>query len=333
MGKELTIGDEGTSIILSLNPFLLCHEFLLKELKFFLELWASYMTLIGNFMVNPFTCELVLYVDYMLKCSSLCAYFEKQLLVCVTRIKPSYHDLELSYDDLFFDLLVANFSSSCASTWSIIHILLEYFVESGYNKRISWFSWSLRDVFHAKLKGEFVENSLLFGNIHGFQFYHFHFKEFMWLLLCGKKMNDSFKVLKVHLCNLVKTTFENGVFQLTLKNLVEKDLVYSIHFIKFLFKDDILNDFLIQNTSSCVKLLNQSFGGSLLYSLTFNEFFEELIFKMGFKILNVLMMKSRLFFSLHQNFLFYHLPFKEIFWKHDLENGQVSTSKEFYEIY
>ncbi|KAI5676326.1 hypothetical protein M9H77_07276 [Catharanthus roseus] len=192
---------------------------------------------------------------------------------------------------------------------SKIHILLESFVESGYDEIVIWISWSLCDVFYAKLKGKFIENcdyassslytsmkdfdgfipsiqllcfvsdqfefphdeqkvltvdeflkALLLENNHGFQFYHFHFKEFMWLLFCEKKMNGYFKVLKIHLCNLVKTTFENGVFELTLKNLVEKLLVYPISFIDFLFKDDMLNDLLVQNTISCVKLLNQIFG-------------------------------------------------------------------------
>ncbi|KAI5653027.1 hypothetical protein M9H77_30214 [Catharanthus roseus] len=46
--------------------------------------------------------------------------------------------------------------------------------------------------------------------------------EFMWLLFCGKKMNGSFKVVKVHPCYLAKTTFENGAFELTLRDLDEK---------------------------------------------------------------------------------------------------------------
>ncbi|KAI5676947.1 hypothetical protein M9H77_07897 [Catharanthus roseus] len=61
-------------------------------------------------------------VDHMLKCSSPCAYLDKQLLDSVARIKPSYHDLELLYDNLFFDFHVANFSYSCASMRSKIHI-------------------------------------------------------------------------------------------------------------------------------------------------------------------------------------------------------------------
>ncbi|KAI5675610.1 hypothetical protein M9H77_06560 [Catharanthus roseus] len=52
--------------------------------------------------------------------------------------------------------------------------------------------------------------ALLLGNFHGFQFYHFHFKDFTWLSICGKKRNGSFKVLKVHPCDLVKTAFENA---------------------------------------------------------------------------------------------------------------------------
>ncbi|KAI5681571.1 hypothetical protein M9H77_02799 [Catharanthus roseus] len=108
---------------------------------------------------------------------------------------------------------------------------------------------------------EFLK-ALLFENIHGFQFYYFHLKELKWLLICGKENNG--RVLKAHLYNIVKTTFENSVFELTWKILVEKHLIYSIPFIDFLFKDDIFNDLLVQNTSSCVKLLNHSFDGTLL---------------------------------------------------------------------
>ncbi|KAI5676013.1 hypothetical protein M9H77_06963 [Catharanthus roseus] len=82
-----------------------------------------------------------------------------------------------------------------------------------------------------------------------------------------------FKVLKVHPCDLVITTFENGVYELTLKILDEK-LVYPISFIDYLLKHDILKDFLVQNI---VNLLNQSIGGILLYSLTFKEFLNEFI--------------------------------------------------------
>ncbi|KAI5663035.1 hypothetical protein M9H77_22358 [Catharanthus roseus] len=223
------------------------------ELKF-LELYVPYVTLVGNVMVNPFTCDLALDVDHM---------FSAVL-------------------NSFVDILVANFSSSCAYMRIKINIFFGSFVESSYDKRISWFSWSLCDVLHAKVKRKFVENcnyvssflydsmkdfdgftpsikllcfvsdqfefphdeqkvlivdeflkALLLENNNGFQFYHFHFKEFTWLIFCEKKMNGSFEVLKVHLCDFVKTIFGNGVPELTLKKLDEKYLVYSIAFIDF----------------------------------------------------------------------------------------------------
>ncbi|KAI5668546.1 hypothetical protein M9H77_18399 [Catharanthus roseus] len=67
MGKELSIDFEDTSLSLYLNPFLLYHEFCFKELKLFFELYASFVTLVGNVMVNPFTCDLAFDIDYMLK--------------------------------------------------------------------------------------------------------------------------------------------------------------------------------------------------------------------------------------------------------------------------
>ncbi|KAI5682079.1 hypothetical protein M9H77_03307 [Catharanthus roseus] len=140
MGKELNIGYEDTSISLSLNPSLLCHEFSFKELKLFLELYVSYVTSVGNVTVNPFTCDKALDVYHMLQCSSPCVYLDKQLFDSVARIKPSYHDLQLLHDNLFFDLLVVNFSSSCAFMRSKIHIFFRSFVERGYNERVSWFS-------------------------------------------------------------------------------------------------------------------------------------------------------------------------------------------------
>ncbi|KAI5663359.1 hypothetical protein M9H77_22682 [Catharanthus roseus] len=152
MGKEISIGYGDTSISLSLDPFLLCCELCFMEFKLFLELYASYWTLVGNLMVNPLTCELALGDAHTFKCSSLCAYLEKEFLVIVARIKLSYHDLELLYDNIFFDLIVANVLSSCASIWSKIHIFLGFFVRSGYVERVSWYSFSLCDVFNAKAR-------------------------------------------------------------------------------------------------------------------------------------------------------------------------------------
>ncbi|KAI5649923.1 hypothetical protein M9H77_35928 [Catharanthus roseus] len=89
-----------------------------KELKLSLELYASYVTLVENLMVNPFTCELALDDAHMFKCSSSCAYLEKQLLDSIVRSKLSYYDLQLEFIRTF-----------------VLYV-----------------------VFHAKLKGELVEN-------------------------------------------------------------------------------------------------------------------------------------------------------------------------------
>ncbi|KAI5667357.1 hypothetical protein M9H77_17210 [Catharanthus roseus] len=101
-------------------------------IKLFLELYASYVTLDGNMMVNPLTCDLTFDIDHMLKCSSPCAYLKKQLLVNVARIKLSYHDLEWLHDNLFFDFLLINFSSSCASMWKKKRLVLDLGVGLGF---------------------------------------------------------------------------------------------------------------------------------------------------------------------------------------------------------
>ncbi|KAI5664553.1 hypothetical protein M9H77_23876 [Catharanthus roseus] len=73
-------------------------------------------------------------------------------------------------------------------------------------------------------------------------------------------MNRSLKLFKVHPCDLVKTTSGNGVFELNLKNLVEKHVVYSIASIDLLFKDKTLNESIVQNTKSCVKIEREEGG-------------------------------------------------------------------------
>ncbi|KAI5654566.1 hypothetical protein M9H77_31753 [Catharanthus roseus] len=281
MEKELgpTLAD--ISISLSLNLSSLCYEVSIEELKSLLD---SY-----NFQF--------LRIDHMLKFSSSCAFLEKQLTVSIARIKPSCRDLELLHDNLIFDRLFANVSTSCASMCSKICIFLRAFVENGYDERAHCFFWTLCGDFHAKFKGEIVEN--------------FDYESSF--LYASKKNLDGF-----------------------------------IPFIKllsfnFLFKDETLNESIVQNTKSCVKLENQSLGATLHYSLTFKEFFDDLIFQGELKVLQFFMLNQecsllnnvlKLFWkNSHKNFLFYHLPFKEIFWKHELAKEQVNTSKYFYGSY
>ncbi|KAI5667416.1 hypothetical protein M9H77_17269 [Catharanthus roseus] len=101
-------------------------------------------------------------------------------------------------------------------------------------------------------KDDKSKKTLLRTNNCGFQFFHLHFKESILFCESENKGEGSFKVLKFNLCGPWKTTFENGVFGLILKELVEKHLEYIISFIEFLRKDVFLNDLLVQNKNSNV---------------------------------------------------------------------------------
>ncbi|KAI5652259.1 hypothetical protein M9H77_29446 [Catharanthus roseus] len=78
-----------------------------------------------NLMVNPLTCELALVDAHMFKCSSPCAYLEKQLLDIVVEL--NYLTMTLSCHMLISSLilLLLMVFPSCASMW-------RSFVESGF---------------------------------------------------------------------------------------------------------------------------------------------------------------------------------------------------------
>ncbi|KAI5668711.1 hypothetical protein M9H77_18564 [Catharanthus roseus] len=158
VGGKLILFYGDLTMSFSSNLFLFYLVLSFKELKLFLQLNALHVILVGNCMVNLFTCELVLDIDYRLKYSSPYAFLEKQHLVSISRIKPSYYSLELLHDNLLFDRLIANVSTSCAPMWSRICIFLRTFTENCYDERVRCFFWTLCDDFHAKFKGEFVEN-------------------------------------------------------------------------------------------------------------------------------------------------------------------------------
>lgn len=88
----------------------------------------------------------------------------------------------------------------------------------------------------------FVEYKQLWFSILSFAFWGVHRGFGKW-----KKWGGSLKVLKVHLCGLSKTTFENSAFELNLKEFVEKHLDYIISSIEILWKLVFLNDLLVQN--------------------------------------------------------------------------------------
>ncbi|KAI5667957.1 hypothetical protein M9H77_17810 [Catharanthus roseus] len=158
VGRKLILCYGDLTMSFSSNLFVFYLMFSFKELKLFLELNAFYVILVGDCMANLFTCRLVLDIDHILKCSSSCAFLEKQLMISIARIKPSCHDLELLHDSLIFDRLFANDLTFCASMWSKICIFLRTFLENGYDESVRCFFWTLCGVFHAKFKGEFLEN-------------------------------------------------------------------------------------------------------------------------------------------------------------------------------
>ncbi|KAI5677093.1 hypothetical protein M9H77_08043 [Catharanthus roseus] len=155
IGKELNIGFEETSLSLSLNPFLLYREFSFKELKLFLELYASFVTV--KVMVSPFICEVAFDIDHMLKCSSPCASLDKQLLVSNREL--NHLTMTLSCYMILFSLIFLLLISHrlvliCGVRFiSSLDLLLKVVMI-----RVSCFPWSLCSDFHAKYKGELVEN-------------------------------------------------------------------------------------------------------------------------------------------------------------------------------
>ncbi|KAI5667723.1 hypothetical protein M9H77_17576 [Catharanthus roseus] len=214
--KELCTILEDLPISLSLNPSLIWHEDSLVELELFLESYLSHVNIIEDACAISFGGGLFLVVPS--KCVSFYGLLKNQLVINDFSGAPSCFECELTHHVSFFDAKVGGFLEfNCAA---FDEILLKDFENQ---------------------MGTYFEM---------FKFYHFHFKEVIWLLICGKKMNGIFKVLKVQLCDIVKTTFKNN---------------------------DILHEFLVQNTNSCVELLNQPLDGTLLYSLTFKELLDELI--------------------------------------------------------
>ncbi|KAI5681515.1 hypothetical protein M9H77_02743 [Catharanthus roseus] len=105
---------------------------------------------------------------------------------------------------------------------------------------------------HEFLKDDESLETLLSTNNYGFQFFHLYFKESIVVMESEANWGGSFKVLKVHLCGLLKTTFENHAFELNLKELVEKHHDYIISFIEILWKDVFLNDLLVQSKNLCL---------------------------------------------------------------------------------
>ncbi|KAI5672684.1 hypothetical protein M9H77_13048 [Catharanthus roseus] len=118
-------------------------------------------------------------------------------------------------------------------------------------------------------------NAFLVENILGFQFYHFHFKESMFLLICENKKKDGCGVLRVCHGVFVKTILRKDFVELLLKNFVKKNLGYFKIFIEILWKDVFLDGLLVPNKSSFVISLKNESNSTLLYHLPFKEFLKK----------------------------------------------------------
>ncbi|KAI5667744.1 hypothetical protein M9H77_17597 [Catharanthus roseus] len=150
-------------------------------------------------------------------------------------------------------------------------------------------------------------------------------------------MNGILKVFKAHLCDLVETTFGNGVFELSLKNLIEKHLVYSID---FLFNDETLNDSIVQNTKSCVKIENHLLKHDLAKEQASTSkdlngsYWWTRSASLKFHCLEVLIKQLRKCFEdslkwKRERFWCFHLQFEELFWKFRVANEVQNGVKPF----
>ncbi|KAI5650233.1 hypothetical protein M9H77_36238 [Catharanthus roseus] len=312
MGKELGPILDDLSMSLSLKPSSLCYEVSLEELKSLLDSYYFQVSLIGDMCIISFEGNLFLLGPSMTNFYSSHFSLEDLLMSNSVVLDPSCYGFGNLDDTSLVELNIFGFVFEFDQN-SLEHVCT---ITSTRGRRHTMEFEGQDETIGGKLILCFGDLTMILDIDHMLKFssscafLEKQLMEVMWLLNFRKKMNGSSKVFKAHLCDLVKTTFENGVFELNLKNLVEKRLVYSSTFVDFLFKDEALHEIIVQNTKSCVKIENQSLGATLLYSLTFKEFLDELIFERELKVLQVLMLNKEC--SLLNNILklFWMNPFK-----------------------
>lgn len=146
---------------------------------------------------------------------------------------------------------------------------------------------------------------------------------FILLFECENKWKGSLMVLKVYLCDLLKTIFGNGMVELTFKKLVKKHIGYPMPFTEILWKDIFLSDFLVQNKSTCTNPFTPCFDRTFFYPFSLQgapgrvDFYKGIWNFPSFDDKKMLFFVEWIFGSILEgfasNFLFYHFPFKEIF--------------------
>ncbi|KAI5652589.1 hypothetical protein M9H77_29776 [Catharanthus roseus] len=107
-------------------------------------------------------------------------------------------------------------------------------------------------------------NAFLIENNLAFQFYDFHLKESMFLLIFENKMKYGFGVFKVCHGVFVKTILRKDFVELLLKIFVKKNLCYFKFFIEIIWKDN-----------SFVFSMKHESSVTLLYYLPFKEFLKK----------------------------------------------------------
>ncbi|KAI5658127.1 hypothetical protein M9H77_26920 [Catharanthus roseus] len=270
------------------------------------------------------------------------SYHPSYLIVFIRKSSQSYTFLEYPFmlggatrdhscDNSLYDSMMNDYYSYVANADSFVlgdenkeeHMLgvfgnkgksLEKELHQSTRRNINGFSLNLSPLYY---EFSFKELNLLLES------HSFH--ESIMVLESENKWRGNFKVLKVHLCGLSKTTFEKRAFKLNLKELIEKHLDYITSFIEILWKDVFLNDLLVQNKNLCVLSLHLAFSGNLFYHLPFKEFLEKMVFEESFAWIfinckNVLILWDLKSFILyfyserfHENVSFeFHCPFKDI---------------------
>ncbi|KAI5653598.1 hypothetical protein M9H77_30785 [Catharanthus roseus] len=135
MGKEHRIGYEDTSISLSLNIFLLCHELSSKELKLFLGLYTSYVTLVRNVM------EFMRLLFFGKKMNgSLKEFLDEliSLLYCNKELSGFSPLKEMEHQS---DVVIVDYGVNLLMTFDLIPLSIDHALRFGEVKKIEYFKY------------------------------------------------------------------------------------------------------------------------------------------------------------------------------------------------
>ncbi|KAI5676774.1 hypothetical protein M9H77_07724 [Catharanthus roseus] len=278
-----------------------------RELEMSLVAYTSHVCIFGELCAISLDGNLFLLVPCMLKCLTPCVSLENQLVPnvfnClsfhasfVNHLLPSEAKLDLLcfehenlHDDYFMEPKVVE---SCFAT---------------SNQLASLSSEQIEFPLDEHEPSNLVESlKTLFGDAHGFQFYHSHFKKFSLKDDLENKMRVGFEKLKASPCAFVKTMLEKESFEQIWKDFVDKHTYYHIPFKDWCWKLGI--SFVCFQKNSCTSSLSHEIDSSLFY----HKPFKELVWKNDISL--TLSWKNSCALFLKYEFeatWLYHLHFKE----------------------